>query len=125
MNQSSPWLLLVLVLFPILWVGLLNLLARMSGWSRLATTYRYRGRFEGFRKRFVSGHLVGGAFFGLPCNYGSCLTLGSNAQGLYLAVLAPFRPGHPPLFIPWRDVTARLEQRWLFKLVTFSFQQVP
>jgi hypothetical protein len=32
------------------------------------------------------------------------LRLGANAEGLYLAQLFVFRPGHAPLFIHWRDI---------------------
>lgn len=42
---------------------------------------------------------------------------------MYLAVLLPFRPGHPPLFIPWRDITARVERGWLVNYVTFAFDR--
>ena len=26
-------------------------------------------------------------------------------MGLFLNVMLPFRPGHPPLFIPWTEIT--------------------
>jgi hypothetical protein len=126
MKQPLPaWTLLIpVLLFPVVWVGLLNLIARMSGWSQLAEAYRHRGRFDGFRKRVVFAQLRGGWFFGLPSEYGG-LTMGSNPQGLYLAVFPLFRPGHPPLFVPWRDVTASLERRGLFTFATFAFRQGP
>jgi len=126
MNQPLPsWTLLIpVLLFPLVWVGLLNLIARMSGWSQLARAYGHRGRFEGFRKRVVFAQLRGGWFFGLPSEYGG-LTMGSNPQGLYLAVFPLFRPSHPPLFIPWRDVTASWESGALFTFVTFSFRHAP
>jgi hypothetical protein len=41
----------------------------------------------------------------LSANYGGCLTVGSDAAGLYLAVMFLFRVGHPPLFIPWDERT--------------------
>ena len=43
--------------------------------------------------------------------YNGVLTVGVNPAGLYLAVMPLFRPGHPPLFIPWPDVTVGSEQR--------------
>jgi hypothetical protein len=40
-------------------------------------------------------------------HYGNCLTIGVNAQGLFLSLSIPFFPGHPPLFIPWNEITVR------------------
>ena len=74
-----------------MWVGALHLAARMGGWAQLADAYRHDGPFDGYRTRFASGELRGGPFLGLPCNYGGCLTLGSNPDGLYLALALPQR----------------------------------
>jgi hypothetical protein len=112
----------VLAAYPFFWVGLLKLISWMDGWSRLAVAYRATAPFAGNRLRFVSGELYGGPLFGMPCNFGFCLTLGSCAKGLYLAVALPFRPGHPPLFIPWRDLAVRTEKHWLASYVTFTFE---
>ena len=46
-------------------------------------------------------------------NYGNCLILAVNSDGIYLSVFFLFRIGHPPLFIPWPDVSMR-ERRFLF-----------
>ncbi|HEY1380157.1 MAG TPA: hypothetical protein VGF55_25370 [Gemmataceae bacterium] len=125
MNDPATWLLALLpALFAVLWCGVLLLIGRMGGWSRLAAAYRHDGRFDGYRTRFASGELRG-PLLGLPCNYGGCLTLGSNPDGLYLAVLPLFRPGHPPLFIPWQDVTAEVKQGWLTTSTTFAFRRAP
>jgi hypothetical protein len=45
-----------------------------------------------------------------------------NPNGIYLSVLFIFRIGHPPLFIPWPDVSMR-EKRFLifFKQVELRF----
>lgn len=36
----------------------------------------------------------------------------ANRAGLSLAVLFPFRLGHPLLFIPWSEITASERRRW-------------
>lgn len=46
-------------------------------------------------------------------NYGSCLIVGVNPEGIRLSVLFLFRIGHPPLFIHWPEVSMR-EKRFLF-----------
>jgi hypothetical protein len=118
-------LFIVPLLFAAVWVGVLSLVARLGGWSRLAAAYRTREPFEGSRKRFASGSLLGGSLFGCPCDYSGSLTVGSNPEGLYIAVLPLFRPGHPPLFVPWQDVTAQVKKGWLRTTVILTFRQVP
>ncbi len=47
-------------------------------------------------------------------SYRSCLTVHRSAEGLFLSVLLPFRPGHPPLFIPWNAVRNATSRRILW-----------
>lgn len=59
-------------------------------------------------------------------NYGSCLMLGANAEGLFVSVLFFFRVGHPPLFIPWSEVESATHYRsLLFPMVKFKFKKAP
>ncbi|GMU01178.1 hypothetical protein KH5H1_52980 [Corallococcus caeni] len=103
----APWVPLVLI--PGMFVLVTFLLSRMGGWSRLARDYRL-DKGGGFPSRyFVSGGV------GLV-SYRSCLIVGGDARGLYLAVLLPFRVGHPPLCIPWADLQDRVRERWFFLL---------
>ncbi len=126
MNDPRAWFFVpLLALFGVMWAGVSHLLAVLGGWSRLAGQYRDRGSFEGYRRRFSSGQLFGGVSQRIPCNYRSCLTLGSNSQGLFLAMLPLFRVAHPPLFIPWGDISATKERGFLFTYVSFAFTRVP
>jgi hypothetical protein len=117
------------VIFPLvfvaIWYGTMVLVSRMGGWSRLARAYDHPGPFDGFRKRFVTGVMTGGPFFGFPCNYGNCLTVGADSHGLYLAVFVIFRPGHPPLFVPWSDITVVPVKGRFYAYADFSFAEVP
>lgn len=110
-------------LFPIffiaMWVSISFLLAAMGGWNVLAKHYSARTSFLGELFWFCSGKLGG------LVNYGSCLTLGSNSQGLHLSVLFPFRIGHPPLFIPWSDIVACSKKGWFFHTVDLEFSKSP
>ncbi|NOK37493.1 hypothetical protein HMI49_30285 [Corallococcus exercitus] len=102
----APWF--PLVMLPVMFVLFSFTLSWMGGWSRLARDYRL-DRGGGFPCRyFVSGGL------GLV-NYRNCLIVGGDARGLYLAVLLPFRVGHPPLCIPWADLQDRVRERWFFR----------
>ncbi len=53
--------------------------------------------------------------------YKGCLIIHSSPEGLHLSVLLPFRPGHPPFFIPWDAVRNATTHRFLWiKGVTFD-----
>ena len=54
-------------------------------------------------------------------NYNSCLTIHSGPEGIRLAVWAPFRLGHPPLFIPWSAMHKATTKR-LFWMETVSVE---
>ncbi len=47
-------------------------------------------------------------------NYNNCLTIGADPSGLYLTLLFLFRIGHPPLFIPWSEISFRNRRTILF-----------
>jgi hypothetical protein len=89
-----------LLYFLAMWLGACLLIARFGGWGGLAKQYRVEKLPPGKRYHFQSASLTRA---GMPCNYGSCLTLVVTEQGLGLAVFPIFRPGHPPLLIPWSD----------------------
>jgi len=71
----------------------------LGGWRGLAKTYRHAGSFQGKVRRFQTISMKRWTA------YGSCVHIGANQEGLFLSVFFPFRPGHPPLFIPWRDIS--------------------
>jgi hypothetical protein len=107
-----------IVFFLLLWSGVSLLLSMVSGWRTLAEAYRLDGDFEGARWWFKSANLR-------SVNYSNCLTLGANERGLYVGILFPFRLGHPPLFIPWSDVSAVEARGWLFRYVDLTFLHAP
>jgi hypothetical protein len=105
-------------LFAGMWMLVCFVLSITGGWHVLAARYATKVSFSGERFHFRSAR-VGGV------NYGGCLTFGSGPAGLYLAILFPFRIGHPPLAIPWSDVSAREARRWLFHEVELYFANAP
>ncbi|AXQ30476.1 hypothetical protein D0B54_18120 [Solimonas sp. K1W22B-7] len=110
---------LFLPAFALFWCGICMLISRVGGWRALGRFYRLQGRFDGERWYLRSGSM------GLA-NYNGCLTLGADAGGLCLAVLFLFRPGHPPLLIPWRDVTVEpYRMVFLFHRVKLGFRETP
>jgi hypothetical protein len=117
-NLSSIWpLLLFFLLFPLFWMGVIFLVAYISGWTALAKVYHFDGAFQGRRWSFQSAQVGWG-------NYNGVLTVGANWEGLYLKPFFLFQFGHTPLFIPWYDISTK-QTGSIFKSVEFHFQRVP
>lgn len=105
---QPPWFFLT---FALMWAAASALLAVLSGWTRLARTFRATQRPEGRRFWFVSGSVGRGL---LPVSYRSCLSVSVGDTGFGLSVLFPFRLFSPPLFIPWTAVERVDAKRLLF-----------
>ena len=113
--MSPLWLLIPVII--LWWVFVFNVVSLMSGWWSLSSCYRAREPFSGTRFRLRTGKLCWS-------NYGACLTIGVNADGLYLAVFFFMRPGHPPLFIPWSEIDATPVKGWIFRYLDFRFPAI-
>jgi len=100
-----------------LWIGVSFVMAR-GNWASLAGAYRYFGAFPATRWRYQDGD-VGSE------GYENGLTVGADSDGLYLAVVFLSRAGHPPLFIPWTEVSAHTEERFLSTFMVLHFRSVP
>jgi hypothetical protein len=86
--------LFVVGLFLGLWGGLSLAIAALGGWRRIASSY------------CASSEPVGRRYFMQQCNvgfirYGNYTTIHTSPEGIHVAVLFVYRPGHRPLFIPW------------------------
>lgn len=94
LNSLSP---LALVPLAALWFCLVATgLGWMSGWRRMAAAYRHPGSGPPLR-------LVGRSRIGWV-QYKNVLRVGMDEEALYLGVLFLFRPGHPPLRVPWSQL---------------------
>jgi hypothetical protein len=111
-----------LYLFPALFIGIwfsvMFLVSRLGGWHRLSSRYRLSGIFSGKVWRFQSGKFNW-------AGYNSCLSMGGNEKGLYVAPLFLFRFGHPPLFIPWGDITVEKKKFLTWTYSEMRFLKVP
>jgi hypothetical protein len=81
-----------------IWCGACLLLS-LGGWSKLACDYttdlipvRYTHRWQSCR--------IGAT------RYGGCVHFGVIERGVFITAFWLFRPGHPPLFIPWTELLA-------------------
>lgn len=93
--------------FIALWSVICYSISWMGGWHSLAQRYEHEQEIEGERWRFQSGLMR------WSTRYGNILTLGANRDGLYLATIFLFRLGHPPLLVPWSEITVSDRRRWL------------
>lgn len=113
---------LVILAFSFGWCSVLLVLSRIAGWRRLAERYPCSAPIAGRSWWFQSA----GIRCYLEANYGNCLTVTVNDGGLGLAILFPFRIGHPPLFIPWSEVEVSEVKRLFFlRRVRLTFPEEP
>jgi hypothetical protein len=99
------------------WVVISFVLSSLGGWRALAAVYRREGPPQPDRSWFSSGRFTW-------VRYRGCLVLGAGVLGLDIAVQFPFMLGHPPLRIPWSEISARVEEGW-FRELRLTFRQVP
>ncbi len=79
-----------------------------GGWRSLAQRYRTERELPERRRTLQRAQMR------LGTNYNNIVTLGSDAEGLYMAMPSLLSFGHPRLFIPWSDVVVEEPQRWFF-----------
>ena len=100
------------IAFGIMWCGVLFLLSRVSGWSRLAQFYARSETPEGGTEfRWQTG-MVG------VVSYRNCLHIRVLPSGLWLSVAFPLSVGHQRLFIPWTAVHGQQDGKFLWHEVT-------
>ena len=102
-----------------MWVGVCYIISRIGGWTELGTIYRTTNPFPPTRYYFVS------AVMRASVNYGSCLTVSADLEGIYLKTFFLFRVFHPPLFIPWGDLDYMEEKIWFMRGIKFTSSKAP
>lgn len=115
------WVILIAAVwgFALFWCVLLMVIAGSCGWGRLAKSYRARETPPGRVYRFQTAR-IGWS------NYGGCLTARVSEQGLGLALFPLFRPGHPPLFLPWSVLhVVKVHSHWWSRDVEIDVEDPP
>ena len=111
---------LILLFVLALWISVTLLISIIGGWRLLSKAYRTDFPFAGRKMRMKSGRMR------WRTNYVASLTIGANPEGLFLGVFPIFRIGHPPLFIPWNDISTEDRNRPVFfPTVKFIFSKCP
>ncbi len=88
----------------LVWCAVLSLLAKLGGWSALAEHYRADSDFDGPKRRFQSIGME--RVRAMPVSINNVAEIGVDGQYLRLSMFLLFRPGHPPLKIPFSDLSA-------------------
>lgn len=102
-----------IVFFPILWVAISFVLSRISGWHELGEKYSRINFVSGEKWRFRSARLRHSV------SYNNCVIFVANREGLGISIFFLFRFGHPPLFIPWTDISIQKETKFFRKALCF------
>lgn len=102
---EDPWVSLLPLWFPALWLAVSFVLAHVSGWAALARRFRTTARPTAGLRRWISGQL--GPFV----RYGGVLQVATAPEGLFLSVFWPFRAWQPALLVPWEQVRLAEERQ--------------
>ena len=100
---------LLLVIFVFSIVSLI--ISYIGGWHSLADQFRTERKVPEHRRRMQSASMR------LMMGYNNALTLGSNVEGIYMAVTFPIFAGHPRMFIPWAEVRVDQTRTLLWQTV--------
>lgn len=99
-----------LILVMAVWAIACLLYSALGGWRSLALHYRCTGPFRG-AKSYCQTVKVG------TVSYLFCVTSAVTSTRLFLSVWPPFRIGHSPLEIPYRDIVGHEVRSVLFPYV--------
>ena len=116
MDPAIVALIVFVPVFLAIWTFATMSIAVVSGWRELARAYRAeRPIIATAEWRNRRGRMRYGSA------YKGCLNIAANAMGMQLSLWSIFRPGHPPLFIPWTDIQTELVHGIFFESIRFSF----
>jgi hypothetical protein len=109
---------LLVLLGVALWLAFCGVYAHLGGWRDLATLYRATDQAPGRRWRLESASLR------WPVSY-KYLTVAADESGLHLSTLFYLRPGHPPLFIRWHELSVTRKKGLFSSSFDFRCRAVP
>ncbi len=116
-----------IVIFVIaLWCATLYLISFLTGWNALAR--RFRAQSEPYADARTVGPFFYTIYLRYWTHYSCVIRLTAAADALYASVLFPFRIGHPPLRIPWSEISFGRAQRFMSNFVVLTLgreEQIP
>lgn len=91
-----------LIFFPLLWCGVVGLIAYIGGWRTLAEVYPAQPSDTAEWKHMTTGFLGRGIFS--IGQYKSVLSVGKDGRFIHLKPMALFSMFHPQISIPVLDI---------------------
>jgi hypothetical protein len=108
----------VSALFVVIWCLAEHALARLGGWHTLARFYRARVPLDG---QTLRGSAVSFGFI----RYWDWVQFTAGNAGLGVSCYLRLSNAHPPLLIPWSELTMARHGLWPFQWVELGFAQAP
>jgi hypothetical protein len=103
-NSLSPYLPILIFAFVAAWLCFICFLISVgTGWHRLSK--RFPAQSEPYGQTKSAGPFFYTVYMRFWGHYSSIIRMTAADDALYLSVLLPFRLGHPPLCIPWSEIT--------------------
>jgi hypothetical protein len=99
----SVWIYVYPIFFGTLWCVVCYLISVLSGWHALVR--RFCAHTEAYGDAKSAGPFFYGVQMRFSSNYSSVIRLTAASDALFISILFPFRVGHPPLSIPWNEIT--------------------
>jgi hypothetical protein len=94
-----------------MWCIVCFVVSLFSGWFALSG--RFRQQSEPYGDTRSAGPFFYAIYMRFWGHYSSVIRMTAAEDALYLSVLLPFRPGHPPLRIPWSEIQfSRTRRLW-------------
>jgi hypothetical protein len=90
-----------------IWFGITVLMSLFGGWFKLSKIFRDSNPPRNQQFTFESIYMG-------SVNYKGCISGCLGADGLHLKILLLYPLMHPPLFIPWSEITSITVKNWIF-----------
>jgi hypothetical protein len=115
----SPYLLTLFLAFGLAFMAFISsLIGLLSGWHKLSE--RFRAESEPYGEIHGAGPFFYYVQMCYRVNYGSLIRVIAANDALYLSALFPFRIGHPPLCIPWKEIQLSRIRSFLRRYVVLT-----
>jgi len=108
------------VVLPLVWIGFNCVVSYTGGWWDLAKAYPLDHEFP--EKQSWRAPQV---FLSALGTYRNLVHVGVDREGLYLRVAPLFRVAHPPIFVPWKDISYSQKKRFFREMTKFRFRHKP
>jgi hypothetical protein len=101
------------------WSVTLFLVSRVGGWFEISQSYPLKAQFNGERFGWQSASLR------YWMSYNASLVVGADGEGLFVSTILPFRFCHPPIFVPWSEVSVAEKKGTFSDKASLTFAQCP